>query len=186
MGRASNRKKARRQEALRQAAHTTRRVTQGSRAGAGPQQAVLALGAAREAIDRVFGPPGEQQTPEYRAWCGGQPVPAGGPRWAEGSLGERLCSGMYLARARNAPCLLTATVPDPMVIIRDPAQWRVAASVLVRAVVFDGLRAGGALQELADARAVPPGDILRVGLTILSVLAGLCKSDSPSILRRAA
>jgi hypothetical protein len=45
---------------------------------------------------------------------------------------------------------------------------------------------GGALQEFADARAVPPRDILRVGLTILSALAELCKSDSPSILRRAA
>ena len=45
---------------------------------------------------------------------------------------------------------------------------------------------GGALQEFADARAVPPRDILRVGLTILSVLAELCRSDSPSILQRAA
>lgn len=44
----------------------------------------------------------------------------------------------------------------------------------------------GALQELADARAVPPRDILRVGLTMLSVLAGLCRSDSVSILDRAA
>ena len=308
MGRASNRKKARRQEALRQAVRRTRRVTQGSRADAGPQQAALSLVAAREAIEQVFGAPGEQQTPEYRAWCGGQPVPAERPRWAEGSLGARLCSGMHLARARNAPCLLTATVPDPMVIITDPAQWRVAASVLVRAVAFDGLRVdhpavsrlldtltpiaeaelayeqdledwyssgwdeekpefpemdgpvfligtcalgdatlavvgedplsevlavlsptldatvpglegravadvltggratpylcklpdhvlkrmqrafavGGALEEFADAGAVPPRDILRVGLTILSALAELCKSDSPSILRRAA
>jgi len=45
---------------------------------------------------------------------------------------------------------------------------------------------GHALQEFADARAVPPRDTLRVGLTILSVLAELCKSDSASILRRAA
>ena len=45
---------------------------------------------------------------------------------------------------------------------------------------------GGALQELADARVVPPAAILPVGLTILSVLANLCQSDSPSILRRAA
>jgi hypothetical protein len=45
---------------------------------------------------------------------------------------------------------------------------------------------GGALQEFADARAVPPSDILRVGLTILSALAGLCKSDSLSVLGRAA
>jgi hypothetical protein len=307
VGRASNRKKKRREEALRQAAHRKRRVTPGSRAGAGPQQAALAV--AREAIDQLFGSPREQ-IPKYRAWCSEQPVPAEGPRWAEGSLGERLCSGTQLAEARNAPCLLTATVPDPMVIMADPAQWQVAANVLVRAVVFDGLRvdhpavsrlldvlaliaveelehaqdleawyssgwdeeeekpyfpemdgpvfligtcalgeateavvgedplaevlaalspslegavpgldgravadvltggraipyvcelpdyvlkrmrhgfsAGGALLELADARVVPPRDILRVGLTILSVLAGLCKSDSPSILRRAA
>ena len=49
-----------------------------------------------------------------------------------------------------------------------------------------GFSVGGALLELADARVVPPGDILRVGLTILSVLAGLCQTDSASILRRAA
>ena len=49
--------------------------------------------------------------------------------------------------------------------------------------VFD---VGNGLHELADARVVPPRDILRVGLTILSALAELCKSDSPSILRRAA
>jgi hypothetical protein len=308
VGRASNRKKKRREEALRQAAHR-KRVSQGSRAGAGPQQAALAV--AREAIDQLFGSPREQQTPEYRVWCGGgEPVPAEVPRWAEGSLGDRFCSGAHLASVRNAPGLLTATVPDRMAIITDPAQWRAAADVLVRAVAFDGLRvdhpavstlldalaliaeeelehaqdleawyssgwdeeekkpyfpemdgpvfligtcalgdateavvgedplaevlaalspslegavpgldgravadvltggraipyvcelpdyvlkrmrhgfsAGGALQELADARVVPPRDILRVGLTILSVLAELCKSDSPSILRRAA
>ena len=309
MGRASNRKKARRQEALRQATHRTRRVTQESRAGAAPQQAVFSRAAALEMLDQVFGPPREQQIPEYRAWCGGgRPVPAEVPHWAEGSLGERLCSAMDLASARNAPCLLTANVPDPFVIMTDPAQWSVAARVLVRAVVFDGLRVdhpavsrlldvlapvaeaelayeealedwyspgwdegerpefpwmdgpvfltggalgdatlavvgedplsevlavlsraldgavpglegpgvadvltggratpyvrelpdyvlkrmqrtfsvGGALLELADARVVPPRDILRVGLTILSVLAELCQSNSASILRRAA
>jgi hypothetical protein len=81
-----------------------------------------------------------------------------------------------------------------MMIMSDPAQWRVAAEVLVRAVVFDGLpvdhpavsRLLGVLEELADAQAVPPRDILRVGLTMLSKLAQLCQSDSPSILRRAA
>jgi hypothetical protein len=306
MGRASNRKKLRRQEALRQAAHRKRRVIHEASANALQRQAAVA--AAREAIDRKFGPPHERQIPEYRPWCGGKPVPAELPRWAKGSLGERLCSGMYLAEARNAPCLLTATVPDPIVILTDPAQWRVAATVLVRAVVFDGLRADhpavinllgvlaliaeaelaheqdlddpysfgqdeekpafpemdgpvfligtcalgdvtlavvgndpldeviaalspalggtvpgldgravadivtggratpylcklpdhalkrvqrkfsadGTLLELAESGAVPPGDILRVGLAILSVLAELCKSNSPSILRRAA
>jgi len=135
VGRASNRKKARRQEAVRQAAQRTRRVTQGSRADAGRQQAALAVAAAREAIDQLVAARREHPTPEYRTWCAGQPVPAEVPRWAKGSLGERLCSGMYLARARNAPCLLRATVPDPMVIISHSAEWRIAATVLVRAVV---------------------------------------------------
>jgi hypothetical protein len=307
VGRASNRKKARRQEASRRAARRTRQAKQGPSADAGPQRAALACAAGMEARDQLFAAPAEQQKPEYQAWCGGQPVPVGGPRWAEGSLGARLWSGMDLASARNAPSLLTATVPDPMVIMSDPAQWRVAAGVLVRAVVFDGLRVdhpavstlvgvlspiaeaelayqedldrwypaewdeakpefpeldgpvfllsgalgdatlavvgddpltevlavlgpaldatvpglegpavadvltggraithlrklpdyvlsrmqrsfsvGHVLEELADARAVPPGDILRVGLTMLSKLAELCQSDSPSILRRAA
>lgn len=145
MGRASNRKKARREEALRQAARRKRRATQQSSADARRRQAALALAAARKEIDRVFGPPREQLLPEYRPWCGEEPVPAEMPRWAEGSLGQRLCSGMDLSRARSAPCLLTATVPDPMTIITHPAQWRAA-----------------------------------------SRLAELCKSDSPSILRRAA
>ena len=58
---------------------------------------------------------------------------------------------MHLARARNAPCLLTANVPGPVVIMTDPAQWSVAASVLVRAVVFDGLRVGHlAVSRLLD------------------------------------
>jgi hypothetical protein len=305
VGRASNRKKLRRQEALRQAARR-KRATRG--AGTEFLQRRAAVAAAREAIDQKFGPPRERQMPEYRPWCGGKPVPAELPRWAKGSLGERLCSGRDLAEARNAPSLLTATVPNPMVILTDPAQWRVAATVLIRAVVFDGLRVDhpavsnllrvlaliaeaelaygqdlhdpysfgedeekpafpemggpvfligtcalgdatlavvgndpldeviaalspalddivpgldgravadiitggratpylcklpdhvlkrmqrtfspeGALLELAGSRVVPPVDILRVGLAILSVLSDLCKSDSPSILRRAA
>jgi hypothetical protein len=103
-----------------------------------------------------------------------------------------------VARARWAPCLLTANVPDPLVIMADPGQWSAAASVLVRAVVFDRLRVDhpavsrllNVLAPIAEAElaheAVPPRDILRVGLKILSVVAGLCRSDSVSILDRAA
>jgi hypothetical protein len=64
------------------------------------------------------------------------------PRWPEGSLGERLGSGAHLARARSAPSLITAEVPDATVILGDPAHWSVAAGALIRAVVYDGLRAG--------------------------------------------
>ena len=45
---------------------------------------------------------------------------------------------------------------------------------------------GDALENLVAAGAVPPRDILPVGLRVLSALAGLCRSDSASLLRRAA
>jgi hypothetical protein len=40
--------------------------------------------------------------------------------------------------------------------------------------------------NLATAEAVPPSDVLRVGLTILSALAQLCRSESFSVLQQAA
>jgi hypothetical protein len=42
-----------------------------------------------------------------------------------------------------------------------------------------------ALENLVGAKAVPARDVLRAGLTILSVLAELCGSESVSVLRRA-
>jgi hypothetical protein len=44
---------------------------------------------------------------------------------------------------------------------------------------------GNALENLVRAGAVPPIDVLRVGLTLLSALAQLCRSDSTSLLQRA-
>jgi hypothetical protein len=49
-----------------------------------------------------------------------------------------------------------------------------------------GSYSGDALENLAAAEAVPPRDVLPVGLTILSALAQLCRSESPSVLLRAA
>ncbi len=43
---------------------------------------------------------------------------------------------------------------------------------------------GDALENLATAGAVSPSDVFRVGLTILSALAQLCRSDSPSVLQQ--
>jgi len=45
---------------------------------------------------------------------------------------------------------------------------------------------GNALEALVAAGAMPPGDVLRVGLTVLSALARLCLSRSVSILEPAA
>ncbi len=45
-------------------------------------------------------------------------------------------------------------------------------------------RGGDALENLVAASAVPPRDVLRVGLTLLSALTQLCRSDSASLLQR--
>jgi hypothetical protein len=49
-----------------------------------------------------------------------------------------------------------------------------------------GRYSGDALENLATAGAVPPSDVLLVGLTILSALAQLCRSESPSVLQQPA
>ena len=43
---------------------------------------------------------------------------------------------------------------------------------------------GNALESMIAAGAVPPGDVLRLGLTALSALAELCQSGLASILGR--
>jgi len=48
-------------------------------------------------------------------------------------------AGTYLGEARDAPCLLTAEIPDAAAIAADPAHWNIATSALVRALIFDGL-----------------------------------------------
>jgi hypothetical protein len=307
VGRASNRKKAQ-----RRAGPSSRQASQSSRADAGKQQAMRQLAAGLQALVQETNGRQERGAAARRTWSGGaEPVPAEAPRWPEGSLGDRFFGGFHLGQTRNAPSLATAEIPDAAVIAADPAYWNVAASALVRAVVFDGLGldhpavrtllevlapiaeaelayrraadaamyqirtdwdedepefpeldgpvfllgtcvlvdavwaavgddsltdvlgvllpvldaavpgvdsqvaadaligafstkyrceqpgddevlgrikrySGDALQTLATAGAVPPGDVLPVGLTILSALAELCRSDSASVLHRAA
>jgi hypothetical protein len=57
--------------------------------------------------------------------------------WPEGSLGGRFFGTWHMARAESAPAVGGL---DLMAIAVDPAQWPVAISALIRAVVFDGLR----------------------------------------------
>jgi len=61
------------------------------------------------------------------------------PEWPEDSLGDRLFSDRLFRSALGVPPLRSAQVPDPATIRSDPVQWSVAAWVLVRAVVLDGL-----------------------------------------------
>jgi hypothetical protein len=82
----------------------------------------------------------ERATAALRLWSGGtDPIPAEAPRWPQPSLGDRFFAGPHLAQARNAPCLVTAQIPDAAVIAADPAHWNVAATALVRAIVYDDL-----------------------------------------------
>lgn len=73
------------------------------------------------------------------SWWGGEAAPAAVPDWPEGSLGDRLWSDGLFRSALVVPPLEAAKVPDPETIRNDPDQWGVAAWVLVRAVVLDGL-----------------------------------------------
>ena len=74
-----------------------------------------------------------------RKWWSGDPVPAALPDWPEDSLGDRLFSDRLFRSALGVPALKDAKVPDSAAIRSDPAQWSVAAWVLVRAVALDGL-----------------------------------------------
>ena len=128
MGRASNRKKAQRQAGQR------------TRVDAATQQALLQMATGLEAMVQEMDGREQREAAARRTWSGGaEPVPAEAPRWPEGSLGARFFGSTFIDRARNAPSLATAQIPDAAVIAADPAHWNVAADALIRAVVHDGL-----------------------------------------------
>lgn len=150
MGRASNRKKAR-----RQVRHGVRRARQGllrARQDTADQFVRQRILAELQALAELGRERAASRAAARRAWCGGgNPRPATAPGWPEDSVGGRFLAGPDIAEARTAPQLLAADIPDPALIAADPAHWAVAMSVLVRAVVFDGLPAGHpAVRALAD------------------------------------
>ncbi len=72
-------------------------------------------------------------------WWTGTPVPVHLSQWPTNSLGDRLFSDPLFRRVLDVPPLDRATLPGAAMIASDPAQWEVAAWVLVRAAVLDGL-----------------------------------------------
>jgi hypothetical protein len=122
----------------RQAAHATR-LGGPDLHNEGRRQ--LWLLAASHAVERAQEEHREHYEQACRVWCGGeQPVAARAPWWADGALGQELVASPYLDIAREAPCLLTADIPPASMVVAEPAHWHVAADVLIRAVVFDGLK----------------------------------------------
>jgi hypothetical protein len=138
MGRASKRKKIR-----RQTAHRSGRAGQASGADPQVQEAMLKIIDGLQTMTDTFRRHKEQYKAACRMWCDGdEPIPAREPKWPEDSLGDRFFAGTYMDEARQAPSLLTASVPDHTIISARPMHWTVAANALVRAVAFDGLRPG--------------------------------------------
>jgi hypothetical protein len=135
VGRASNRKKAQ-----REAGPGSRQARRDSRADAATQRMTDPLAGGLRALVQLARERVEREAAALPAWRGGaEPVSAETPQWPEGSLGDRFLAGTYVWEALDAPCLLTAEIPDATVIAANPAHWNIATSALVRAVIFDGL-----------------------------------------------
>lgn len=134
MGRASNRKKARRRgvQAVPRA---------GDRAQSALEPAVVAqLLAGLEAMNQEAREREAARSAASLEWCGdSDPVPAELPDWPAGSLSDRFFTSQEIEEARLAPSLQTADIPPGVVIVDDPAHWRVAIHCLIRALIFDGL-----------------------------------------------
>jgi hypothetical protein len=134
VGRASNRKKARRR-GDQDAPRTSR-----AHAEALDTASLAFLLAGAEAMNREAREREVAREAAIVDWCGGSdPSPADLPDWPAGSLGERFFASREIEDARTAPSVRTADIPPGMVITEDPAHWRVAMHCLIRAVVFDGL-----------------------------------------------
>lgn len=136
MGRASNRKKAQRQDGP-----GSRRARPGSRPDAATQQGMSLLADGLGALVQGARERVEREAAARPAWRGGaEPVSSETPPWPEGSLGARLLTGTYLGEAQDAPCVLTTQIPDAATIAANPAHRNIATSAVVRALVFDGLK----------------------------------------------
>jgi hypothetical protein len=76
-------------------------------------------------------------------WGGVTPVPAEVPQWEDGSLGDFFFTEPVIAGAAAAPPAAVAVLPPPERMLDYGSVREAAASVLIRAVVFDGLPAAG-------------------------------------------
>jgi hypothetical protein len=93
-----------------------------------------------QAIIEEFGAEKEREQRACRAWAGdAEPTQATIKRWREDSAGDRFFSIKTIADAVGAPRLAEATLPSPKQMAEGPGHWATAVSVLIRAVVLDGV-----------------------------------------------
>lgn len=79
---------------------------------------------------------------EAGLWGEATPAAAQVPQWEDGSLGDFFFTEPVIARAAAAPPAAVAVLPPPRRMLDDGSAREAVASVLVRAVVFDGLPPG--------------------------------------------
>jgi hypothetical protein len=146
MGKASKKKAGRRAgigpsrteiESRAEQEQVKRRLTaalhqQGPLGGALRQVAAQAAAAQAEMNDAVAG-----------LWGGATPVPAEVPQWEDGSLGDFFFTEPVIAGAAAAPPAAEAVLPTPERMLVFGSAREAVASLLIRAVVFDGLPAAG-------------------------------------------
>lgn len=135
------------------------------RAGIGPSRMEIESRAEREQVKRrltaVLGQPGQlgdalrgvagQAAAAQRAaddavaglWGGATPVPAEVPRWEDGSLGDFFFTEPVIAGASAAPPTAEAVLPPSESMLAYGTVREAVATLLIRAVVFDGLPAAG-------------------------------------------
>jgi hypothetical protein len=76
-------------------------------------------------------------------WGGTTPVPAEVPQWEDGSLGDFFFTEPAIAGAAAVPPAAVAVLPPPERMLAYGSAREAVASVLIRAVVLDGLPATG-------------------------------------------
>jgi hypothetical protein len=76
-------------------------------------------------------------------WGGVTPVPAEVPQWEDGSIGDFFFAEPVIAGAAGAPSAAVAVLPAPERMLAFGSVREAVASVLIRAVVFDGLPPAG-------------------------------------------
>ena len=91
---------------------------------------------------------------------------------------------MYLLGERTLVETVWAAVGDDPLIGAFADNYRCERPGDLEELERIGYPGGNALENLVDAGAMAPADILPAGLTILPVLARLCLSDSVPILHR--
>lgn len=126
MGKASNRKKQRRQGAGV------------SRADLDRQRALEQLSRVAQDLSIMFKAKGERLAAASRFWWrGAEPEAAEVPSWAEGSAGDRFFDESRMKEYAVAPRLATAEIPSAEAFAADSGHWHVAVLALIRAVVLD-------------------------------------------------